>query len=148
MVSEGAPEGPFVKPEKSVDMKAHEQSGDPMISVPKGVLRLATLKLLSDSSMSGTDLSRHIARVTNGDWKPGPGSVYLILSELLREGMITELPKRGGNVRRYIVSGKGKSELARMSKEAEADVSRQVRLLSIYAAFAGKDDIGKKLSKL
>lgn len=119
-----------------------------MISVPKGVLRLAALKMLSESSLSGTDLAKQIARVTSGEWKPGPGSIYLILGELLKKGLITELPKREGNVRRYIISGKGKEELARLVKETESDVARQLRLLAAYSAIAGRPELRGKLAAL
>ena len=119
-----------------------------MISAPKGVLRLAALRLLSESSMSGTDLSRQIAKVTEGSWRPGPGSVYLVLADLLRKGLIAELPKREGNVRRYIVSSKGKEELARLSKETDTDVARQLRLLAVYSSLAGRPGLQKKLLDL
>ena len=117
-----------------------------MISAPKGVLRLAALKMLSESSLSGSDLAEQIGRVTSGQWNPGPGSIYLILKELLKKGMITELPKREGNVRRYIVSGKGKQELARLTKETESDVSRQLRLLAVYSALAGREELRTKVT--
>ena len=119
-----------------------------MISVPKGILRLAALKMLSESSLSGTDLAGQIRRVTDGRWNPGPGSIYLILGELLRKGLITELPKREGNVRRYIISGKGKEELARLAKETESDVARQLRLLALYSALAGKKELKAKVAAL
>ena len=119
-----------------------------MINAPKGVLRLAALRLLSESSMSGADLSRQISKVTGGDWKPGPGSVYLVLADLLKKGLIAELPKREGNVRRYIVSSKGKEELARLSKETSADVGRQLKLLAVYSSLSGKPGLQKKLSDL
>ena len=119
-----------------------------MISAPKGVLRLAALKMLSESSMSGTDLAGAIRRTTGGGWNPGPGSIYLILSELHRKGLITELPKREGNVRRYIISGKGKEELARISKETESDVTRQLRLLAVYSALAGRGELKEKVTAL
>ncbi len=112
-----------------------------MIDVPKGMLRLAALRLLSESSMSGVDLSAEIRRATDGAWTPGPGSVYLILKELLGKGLITELPKREGNTRRYIVSGKGKQELARLSEEAQSDVARQLKLLALYAGLAGRGEL-------
>ena len=112
-----------------------------MISVPKGVLRLAALKMLSESSLSGTDLAGQIRRATDGEWSPGPGSIYLMLGELLKKGLITELPKREGNVRRYIISGKGKEELARLAKETESDVARQLRLLAVYSALAGRPEL-------
>jgi DNA-binding PadR family transcriptional regulator len=117
-----------------------------MISAPKGVLRLAALKMLSESSLSGSDLADQINRVTSGEWIPGPGSIYLILKELLKKGMITELPKREGNVRRYIISGKGKLELARLTKETDSDVSRQLHLLAVYSALAGREELKAKVS--
>ena len=119
-----------------------------MISVPKGVLRLAALKMLSESSLSGTDLSAQIRRVTGGEWNPGPGSIYLILAELLRKGLITELPKREGNMRRYIISGKGKEELVKLTKETESDVARQLRLLAVYSALAGRKELRAKVLSL
>ncbi len=118
------------------------------ISVPKGVLRLAALKMLSESSLSGTDLAGQIRRVTGGEWNPGPGSIYLILGELLKKGLITELPKREGNTRRYIISGKGKEELARLTKETESDVARQLRLLAVYSALAGRKELKEKVLSL
>jgi len=119
-----------------------------MISVPKGVLRLAALKMLSESSLSGTGLASQIRRITGGEWNPGPGSIYLMLSELLKKGLITELPKREGNVRRYIISGKGKEELARLTKETESDVARQLRLLAVYSALAGRKELKAKVMGL
>jgi DNA-binding PadR family transcriptional regulator len=116
-----------------------------MISAPKGVLRLAALKMLSESSMSGTDLADEIRRVTGGEWKPGPGSIYLILGELLRKGLITELTKREGTTRRYIISGKGKTELEKISRDTVGDVARQLKLLAVYSALAGKHDLEKQV---
>ena len=119
-----------------------------MISAPKGILRLAALKMLSESSLSGTDLATQIRRVTGGEWNPGPGSIYLMLGELLKKGLITELPKREGNMRRYIISGKGKGELARLTKETESDVVRQLRLLAVYSALAGRRELKFKVQSL
>ncbi len=119
-----------------------------MISVPKGLLRLAALEMLSESSLSGADLANQIRRVTGGEWNPGPGSIYLMLSELLKKGLVTELPKREGNVRRYIISGKGKEELARLTKQTESDVARQLRLLAVYSALAGRKELRGKVLAL
>ena len=119
-----------------------------MISAPKGVLRLAALKMLSESSMSGAGLADEIRRVTGGEWRPGPGSIYLILGDLLKKGLITELTKREGNVRRYIISGKGKVELEKLVRETEGDVARQLKLLAVYSSLAGKQDLEKKVRSL
>ena len=119
-----------------------------MISVPKGVLRLAALKLLSESGLSGTGLASEVERISEGEWRPGPGSIYLVLSELLKKGLINELPKREGNVRRYIISSRGKEELSRLSKEAEGDVSRQLKVLSIYLSLTGRKELQQKVQSL
>ncbi len=119
-----------------------------MINAPKGVLRLAVLRLLSESSMSGTDLSKQMAKVTGGAWRPGPGSVYLILKDLLKKGLIAELPKREGNLRRYIVSSRGKEELSRLSRETDTDVARQLKLLAVYSSLAGRPALQKRLDEL
>lgn len=119
-----------------------------MISVPKGVLRFAALKMLSESSLSGTNLAQEIRRVTDGEWNPGPGSIYPVLEDLRKKGLITELPKREGNVRRYIISGKGKEELSRLTKETESDVVRQLRLLAVYSALAGRKELKAKVLSL
>ena len=119
-----------------------------MINAPKGILRLAVLRLLSESSMSGTDLSKQIAKVTGGEWRPGPGSVYLILKDLLKKGLIAELPKREGTVRRYIVSSRGKEELTKLSKETDTDVARQLKLLAVYSSLAGRQALQKRLDEL
>jgi DNA-binding PadR family transcriptional regulator len=119
-----------------------------VISAPKGILRLAALKMLSESSMSGTDLAEEIGRVTGGEWRPGPGSIYLILAELLKRGLITELTKREGNVRRYLISAKGKAELAKMAQETQSDVARQLKLLAVYSGLAGKPELQNKVRSL
>jgi len=112
------------------------------------MLRLVALRLLSESSLSGTDLAKAISRVSEGRWTPGPGSVYLILSELRKKGLINELPKREGNTRRYIISGKGKDELARLSKQTDADVARQLRLLAVYTTLGGRGELKEKMNSL
>lgn len=104
--------------------------------------------MLSESSLSGTDLAGQIARVTQGEWRPGPGSIYLILGELLKKGLITELTKREGNVRRYIISTKGKAELSRMAKAAETDVVRQLKLLAVYSTLAGNPELQMQVRSL
>ena len=119
-----------------------------MIDVPKGMLKLAALKLLSESTLSGVDLAREIGRVSGGEWNPGPGSVYRILSELVKRSLITELPKREGNTRRYIISVRGKEELARLSKQGDADVARQLRLRGVYAALGGRAELKDRTTVL
>jgi DNA-binding PadR family transcriptional regulator len=100
------------------------------ISAPRGLLKLVSLQLFSESSLSGAELQEEIRKTSQGVWKPGPGSIYLLL-EVLRKGeYIVELPHRGGTVRRYVISTKGKGELTKLKGEIDDEVRRQLRLLA------------------
>ncbi|MDA4118306.1 MAG: PadR family transcriptional regulator [Thaumarchaeota archaeon] len=101
-----------------------------MISAPRGVLRLVSLQLLSESSLSGAELQEEIRKNSQGIWKPGPGSVYFLLDELRKGGLIAELPRRGGTVRRYVISNKGKIALEKLSGEIDDEIRRQLKLLA------------------
>jgi DNA-binding PadR family transcriptional regulator len=101
-----------------------------MISAPRGLLKLVTLQLFSESSLSGAELQEQIRKSSDGVWKPGPGSIYFLLDELRKGESIVELPKRGGTVRRYIISNKGKAELSKLRGEMSEEVKRQLKLLA------------------
>ncbi|MBI2649315.1 MAG: PadR family transcriptional regulator [Thaumarchaeota archaeon] len=116
-----------------------------MISAPKGILKLAMLKLLSESSLSGLEIQGQIERTSPGNWRPGPGSIYFVLSELRRKEMIVELPHKGGTTRRYVISSKGRSELSKLSGEARREIRRQVELLAFYSSLVGDTSLEQSL---
>ena len=101
-----------------------------VISTPRGLLKLVSLQLFSESSLSGAELQEQIRKTSEGVWKPGPGSIYFLLEELRKGEYVVELPKRGGTTRRYIISNKGKAELAKLKAEISDQVRRQLRLLA------------------
>jgi DNA-binding PadR family transcriptional regulator len=104
-----------------------------LISTPRGLLKLVSLQLFSESSLSGAELQEQIRRTSDGVWKPGPGSIYFLLEELRKGELVVELPGRGGGggtVRRYVISNKGKAELAKLRGRVDEDVKRQLRLLA------------------
>jgi DNA-binding PadR family transcriptional regulator len=101
-----------------------------MISAPRGLLKLVSLQLFATSSLSGAELQEQIRKTSEGVWKPGPGSIYFLLDELRKGEYIVELPHRGGTVRRYVISNKGKAELEKLRGAIDHDVRRQLRLLA------------------
>jgi DNA-binding PadR family transcriptional regulator len=101
-----------------------------MISAPRGLLKLVSLQLFSESSLSGAELQEEIRKTSEGDWRPGPGSIYFLLDELRKGALIVELPRKGGTVRRYVISNKGKTELEKLKREIGDEVKRQLRLLA------------------
>jgi len=101
-----------------------------MISAPRGLLKLVSLQLFSESSLSGAELQEEIRKTSEGIWRPGPGSIYFLLDELRKGDLVVELPKRGGTVRRYIISNKGKAELVKLRGAINGEVRRQLKLLA------------------
>lgn len=119
-----------------------------MISAPRGLLKLVSLQLFSESSLSGAELQEQIRKASEGVWKPGPGSIYFLLEELRKGEMVVELPKRGGTVRRYIISNKGKGELAKLRSEINDQVKRQLKLLAYCCDNASNPKMAEGLRKL
>jgi DNA-binding PadR family transcriptional regulator len=51
-------------------------------------LRMAVVSMLSSSPKNGMELMDEMERMTQGWWRPSPGSVYPLLEQLTNEGMI------------------------------------------------------------
>ncbi len=86
--------------------------------VPRGLLRQYLLRRIADKPAHGYDLLQEIETKTGGSWRPGAGSIYPILKELLTEGYIkAEAPKKGGRSQRvYHITPDG-SKLVQRSSE-------------------------------
>lgn len=76
-------------------------------SVPKGLLRFYTIKLLKEKPMSGSEIMEEVEKQTGGQWKPSPGSMYPLLTWLLKNGYTEELPKEAGGIKRYVLTDEG-----------------------------------------
>ncbi len=118
------------------------------ISAPKGLLKLVSLQLFSTSSLSGAELQEQIRKTSDGIWKPGPGSIYFLLEELRKGALIVELPSRGGTVRRYVISNKGKAELAKLKSEVDGEVKRQLKILAFCCDNTSNPKMAEGLRKL
>jgi DNA-binding PadR family transcriptional regulator len=118
------------------------------ISAPRGLLKLVSLQLFSESSLSGAELQEVIRKTSGGVWKPGPGSIYFLLEELRKGERIVELPHRGGTVRRYVISNKGKAELAKLRGEMDEEVRKQLRLLAYCCDNTSNPAMAEGLRKL
>jgi len=118
------------------------------ISAPRGLLKLVSLQLFSESSLSGAELQEEIRKTSGGVWRPGPGSIYLLLEGLRKGEYIVELPHRGGTVRRYVISNKGKAELTKLKGEIDEEVRRQLRLLAYCCDNTSNPKMAEGLRKL
>ncbi|MGD0637920.1 MAG: helix-turn-helix transcriptional regulator [Nitrososphaerales archaeon] len=108
-----------------------------MASAPRGLLRLIALQMLSESSLSGSELQEQIRRSSAGAWEPGPGSIYFMVAELRKGDLIVELPLTTGTTRRYVISNKGRAELERLRGTVQKETRKQLEILAYYCELAG-----------
>jgi len=69
-------------------------------------LRMAIVTMLASSPKNGVELMDEIERMTQGWWRPSPGSVYPVLEMLTQDGMVR---KRDDG--RYELTEKASDEL-------------------------------------
>ncbi|MDA4116793.1 MAG: PadR family transcriptional regulator [Thaumarchaeota archaeon] len=69
-------------------------------------LRMAIVTMLASSPKNGVELMDEIEKMTQGWWRPSPGSVYPVLEQLTKDGMTTK--KEDG---RYELTDKASDEL-------------------------------------
>jgi Transcriptional regulator PadR-like family len=63
-------------------------TGAPWISRHRRGLRPLVYHLLSQGPKSGAELMDEIERLSRGFWRPSPGSVYPMLEEMARDGVV------------------------------------------------------------
>ena len=61
---------------------------------------------------------------------------------------VVELPRRGGTVRRYVISSKGKAQLAKLRGEMDEEVRRQLKLLAYCCESASNPAMAEGLRRL
>jgi DNA-binding PadR family transcriptional regulator len=85
----------------------------------RGMLPLFLLRLLRDRPLPGIDMMRSIEQMSEGAWKPSPGSVYPLLRRLERDGLVKGKWRRtkGAPKRVYHVTAKGRSRIPGMQRE-------------------------------
>ncbi|MFX0108128.1 MAG: PadR family transcriptional regulator [Candidatus Hodarchaeota archaeon] len=76
--------------------------------VPRGYLRFQFLTLLREEPMSGSEIADRIEQDTDGEYRPGSGSIYPVLKKLHENGFIEKLSIEDG-VQRYILTERGES---------------------------------------
>jgi DNA-binding PadR family transcriptional regulator len=69
-------------------------------------LRTWVLSIISSSPKNGAEIMDDIEEMSQGWWRPSPGSVYPLLDEMTQEGLVS---KNGEG--RYEITEKGKQEL-------------------------------------
>lgn len=103
-------------------------------AVPRGILRLYILAMLSTRQETGYSIMRTIDEKTEGAWRPGPGTVYPLLRSLVKEGLIDKAGSGDtGSTVRYSVTRKGKQELEEMQRTLVSAGKRERVMIRLFA---------------
>lgn len=89
--------------------------------VPRGYLRYQVLMMLREKPMSGAEIADQIERETEGEYRPGSGSLYPVLKKLHKNGFTEKLPEEDG-LHRYRLTQRGNSFF-----EEHFDIMQEVR---------------------
>lgn len=76
--------------------------------VPRGYLRFQVMMMLRNRPMSGSEIVYQIEQETDGEYRPGSGSIYPVLKKLHKDGFTEKLPFEDG-VQRYYLTERGSS---------------------------------------
>src|ERR1022692_409019 len=103
-------------------------------AVPRGILRLYILSMLSKHSETGYSIMRTIDDKTEGAWRPGPGTVYPLLRSLLKESLLEKVDSvEAGTTVKYSVTKKGKRELEEMQRSLTSAGKRERVMVRLFA---------------
>jgi len=112
-----------------------------VINAPKGLLRLVILDISSKNPISGTEVIRYIENQTNNKWKPSPGSVYLIIKNLLKQEYLVEIYSPESNHKKYASTSKGKSLMILEKGKLEESLTKNLYSIKIMADLLDMNDI-------
>ncbi|MHA2002463.1 MAG: PadR family transcriptional regulator [Candidatus Thorarchaeota archaeon] len=95
-------------------------------SIPRGLLKHVIIRMLHSKDMTGTDIMKIMDARTEGHWRPSPGSIYPLLSQLEEEGII-EAVKTEGRSKTYGLSKDGRARINEILHK-RGDVEHKARL--------------------
>ncbi|MFX1483708.1 MAG: PadR family transcriptional regulator [Promethearchaeota archaeon] len=89
--------------------------------VPRGYLRFQVMTMLREKPRSGSEIADQIELETDGEYRPGSGSIYPVLKKLHTDGFTKKMPPEDG-VQRYSLTDRGYSFF-----DENAEVMKEVR---------------------
>lgn len=100
------------------------------IGFPRGLLHHIALILLKSGPMSGSELTDKIEEYT--EWRPSPGSMYPLLSNLQDTEMIEPHEDGEAGIKRFNLTEKGRGELEAHGHHEEVFRKRNRNIRKMY----------------
>ncbi len=107
------------------------------VSAPRGLLKMITLELGTRKPVNGIAITLYVTELSNGIWKPSPGSIYYLLNELERKGLLSLLTLRKNPPFDYVTTKKGQETLSVFSKVAKEAAIKQLIFARMTLEFSG-----------
>jgi DNA-binding PadR family transcriptional regulator len=104
----------------------------------KGHLKIIVLKLLEKQNLTGYGIINEINTKT-GFWKPSPGSIYPLMNELHKKGLVGI--KKEKNQKIYSVTEKGRIVLKKLVNEKNKAIENIKEHISILQLIEEKKNI-------
>jgi len=103
-------------------------------AVPRGILRLYILSMLSKRQETGYSIMRTIEDKTEGAWRPGPGTVYPLLRSLVKERLLERVGTEATSTTvKYSVTKNGRQELEEMQRMLASAGKRERVMIRLFA---------------
>jgi len=97
--------------------------------------------------VSGNEVSEQVSSISGGLWRPSPGSVYYILSELVSKGEISEIYTPDRVVKKYVATEKGLSKLSLFESFGRELVARQLTFLQLTSSILNDRSMAEILNE-
>lgn len=101
----------------------------------RGFLRIVVLKALGEGAKSGYSLMKYVEEKVGS--KPSPGSMYPLLDNLSKEGLIEV--KGVGRTNEYRLTVEGKRRLSVIEEKRDECLSNMVDGMKMVSALTGED---------
>ncbi|MCL4518522.1 MAG: PadR family transcriptional regulator [Thaumarchaeota archaeon] len=118
------------------------------VFAPKGLLKMLILKIASSRPVTGVEIMQEVPRMTEELWTPSPGSVYFLLAEMEKAGLLIHVPTGEPGIKRYVSSEKGKLNLEGYKLDAQKDLYRQLVLSRVLSDLAESKTVSQEISQI
>jgi len=121
---------------------------DSEVFAPKGLLKMLILKFASARPITGVEIMSEVPKMTESLWSPSPGSVYYLLGEMEKDGLLLHVPTGEPGIKRYVSSEKGKILLENFKLDVKKNLYRQLVMMRVLSDLSENNSISESISSI
>jgi DNA-binding PadR family transcriptional regulator len=106
------------------------------------------LKFASSRPITGVEVMEDVPKMTEDLWLPSPGSVYYLLGEMEKDGLLLHVPTGEPGVKRYVSSEKGNLLFDNFTLDIKKNLYRQLVMLRVLSDLAENDALSDSISSI